>query len=138
MNQIITKSIQVTGLDHDARQEVDLDFLGSGYRRKVYVSTDPGLHWKSPPQRTRTSLTLIPIPLGGRAYGRLIYRDSDGHKQTVEMQLGHYYYLTPSVPFQIETQGVGALEVYAPKGSKGKWFDQEPLAGDYFDCDSEG
>jgi hypothetical protein len=132
MGQVSVRSIKLVSREVESRQELDLDFLGTGFRRKIYVATEPGHRWIAPPRRSRTSLTLIPIPVGDGGFGRLLYRDLDGVDREVVMEVGHYYYIPPEVPFQIETAGAGVLEVFAPKTSSGRWFDQDPLPEDFF------
>lgn len=137
MPRVVERSIKTTESDPETRQEVDLDFLGSGYLRKVFISNEPGFHWQAPPQRPRTSVTLVPIPVGDGGFGRLIYEDLDGQVRIVELRAGRYYYIPPYVPYQIEARGSGVLEVYSRRGAKGPWFDQEALPNDYFQHRSE-
>lgn len=132
MGQVSVRRIKLVSRELDSRQELDLDFLGTGFRRKIYVASEPGHRWTAAPRRAKTSLTLIPIPVGDGGFGRLLYRGLDGTDHEVEMELGHYYYIPPEVAFQIETAGAGVLEVFAPKTSSGRWFDQEPLPDDFF------
>lgn len=129
---ISVRSIKVLDDDVRTRQEIDLDFLRTGYRRKVYVASERNLGCGRPPHRCNTSLTLVPIPVGEGPLGRLTYLDAEGRVQRADLEGGRYYYVPPRVPYGIEVTGTGVLEMYAPITSPVLWFDEEALPADFF------
>ncbi|HEU0077131.1 MAG TPA: hypothetical protein VFQ76_05735 [Longimicrobiaceae bacterium] len=129
---ITTRSIKVLDDDVKTRQELDLDFLNTGYRRKVYVASERDLGCRLSPQRPGTSVLLVPIPVGEGVLGCLTYLDAGGRVQRIPLRSGRYYYIPPGVPYEIAVSGIGVLEVYAPITSPVLWFDAEPLPDDYF------
>lgn len=129
---ITTRSIKVLDDDVKTRQELDLDFLHAGYRRKVYVASERDLGCRIPPRRSATSVLLVPIPVGEGALGSLTYLADGGHVHRTSLRSGEYYYIPPGVPYEIAVHGIGVLEVYAPITSPVLWFDEEPLSDDYF------
>ena len=124
--------IEVLDRDAASRQELDRNFLRSGYRRRLYVAADPAFTWRSRPQRSADPLTLVPIPLDEAADHRLRYLDRDGTVRCVAMTGGRYYYVPPGVPYQVESHGAGVLEVFSPVPASGRLFDEELLPEDFF------
>ncbi|HEX9940970.1 MAG TPA: hypothetical protein VGG03_03050 [Thermoanaerobaculia bacterium] len=119
--------------DVQTRQEFDLDFLRSGYRRMVYVSTDPEYRGELSPRRPRSPLTILPIPTDPAASIRLTYMDLKGRIETIEMKPAHSYYIPPNISYRIETRGRLVLELFGPADSWTQCFDEEVLAKDFFD-----
>jgi hypothetical protein len=119
--------------DGQTRQELDLDFLRSGYRRMVYVSMDPDFRGELPPRRPRIPLIVLPIPTDPDATIRLTYMDLQGRIETLEMKPAHSYYIPPNVSYRIETRGRLVLELFGPAESLTQCFDEEALATDFFD-----
>lgn len=121
-------------LDHDAdsRLELDRNFLHTGYRRRLFVATDPDFAWRGRPMRSKQPLTLVPIPVGSDASCSIRYLDHDGTVRTVPLAAGRYYYVPAGVPYQLEARGAGALEVFVPVPADGRLFDEEPLPDDFF------
>ena len=135
---IHVRSIETLGGDGDSRQELDRDFLHTGYRRRLMVSTEPGFAWRGRPTRSRQPLTLVPIPLGGGAACTLRWLDHDGAVRTVPLAAGRYYHVPAETPYQIEARGAGALEVFNPAPADGRLFDEETLPDDFFAARGEG
>lgn len=129
---IHTRSIETVKLDAGTRQELDRNFLHTGYRRRLMVATDPDFAWRGRPTRSKLPLTLVPIPLGAGAACSIRFLDHDGTVRTVPMAAGRYYHLPADVPYQIEACGAGALEVFVPAPADGRLFDEEPLPDDFF------
>lgn len=129
---IQVRSIETTDLDPGSRQELDRNFLHTGYRRRLMVATDPDFAWRGRPIRSKQPLTLVPIPLGNGASCSIRFLDHDGTVQTLPLVAGRYYYVPADVPYQIEARGAGALEVFVPAPADGRLFDEEPLPDDFF------
>lgn len=125
-------SIEILDNDAQSRQELDRNFLHSGYQRRVYIAQDPDFKWKRRPRRSRTPLTLVPIPVDPGACGKLTYLDLERRLHRLDMEPGHYYFVPPDVAYEIETEGRGVFEIYAPANSP-RPFDEEILPRDYFD-----
>jgi hypothetical protein len=135
---IQVRTIETLDQDGDSRQELDRNFLHTGYRRRLMVATDPDFAWRGRPTRSRLPLTLVPIPLGEGAACSLRYLDHDGTVRTVPLAAGRYYYVPADVPYQLEARGAGALEVFAPAPADGRLFDEESLPDDFFAAYAEG
>jgi hypothetical protein len=131
MDLVQVRSIEVFGQRGQRRQEVDRQFLRSGYRRKVYVCGDPEAKWLRTPRRSRSPLTLVPIPVDEGAVVTLSYLDLEGKACRLSLEGGRYYYLPPNVPYQLEAQGRGVLEIYTPAAKP--WETEERLPEDFFD-----
>ena len=129
---IQVRSIETVDLDPGSRQELDRNFLHTGYRRRLMVSTDPDFAWRGRPMRSNQPMTLVPIPLGQDASCRVRYLDHDGALRILPLAAGRYYFLPAGVPYQIEARGAGALEVFVPAPADGRLFDEEPLPEDFF------
>jgi len=129
---IQVRPIETLDLAPDSRQELDRNFLHTGYRRRLYVASRPDFAWKSRPVRSRTPLTLVPIPLGGDGECRLTFLDGERGAVTVEMAAGRYYYIPPDVPYRVESRGLGAIEVFTPIPKNGVLFDEKVLPDDFF------
>jgi hypothetical protein len=119
--------------DVQTRQELDPDFLRSGYRRMVYVSTDPEYQGELAPRRPRSPLTILPIPTDSEASIRLTYMDLQGRIETLEMKPAHSYYISPNVIYRIQTRGRLVLELFGPADSRTQCFNEELLPADFFD-----
>lgn len=130
---ISVRPLRLLDDDGQTRQELDLDFLRSGYRRMVYVSTDPEFQGELPPRRPRRPLTILPIPTDPEASIRLTYMDLKGRIETIEMKPAHSYYIPPNVSYSIKTRGRLVLELFGPADSVTQLFDEEALAADFFD-----
>jgi hypothetical protein len=133
MEMIIVRPFKVLGDDGRTRQEVDPDFLGSGYRRIVYVSTDPTFQGGIPPRRLRSPITLVPIPTDPAASIVLTCKDPAGEVATLELEPARSYYLAPALAYRIAVRGRVALELFTPASSPSQYIDQEALAPDFFD-----
>lgn len=125
-------SIEILDNDAQSRQELDRNFLHSGYQRRVYIANDPGFSWRRRPRKSHIPLTLVPIPVDPGACGRLTFLDLERRLRSVDMEAGHYYFIPPEVPYEIETSGRGVFEIYAPVTAP-KLFDEEMLPRDFFD-----
>jgi hypothetical protein len=125
------REIEVVDVDEQSRQELDPDFLRSGYQRKVYVSSTDSFRWRRPPHRTRVSQLLVPIPLARPGQLCLTY-EAGPSLQTVHLEAGRYYYLPPGVAFEIESEGAGVLEVFSRVYPGGPPHSEERLPDDYF------
>jgi hypothetical protein len=130
---ISVRPLRLLDNDGQTRQELDLDFLRSGYRRMVYVSTDPEFRGELSPRRSRIPLTILPIPTDPDASIRLTYMDLKGRIETLEMKPAHSYYISPNVSYRIETHGRLVLELFGPADSVTQCFDEEELEADFFD-----
>lgn len=121
-------------LDHDAgsRQELDRNFLHTGYRRRLMVADRADFAWTGRPTRSNLPMTLVPIPIGSASSCSIRYLDHDGTLRTVQMEGGRYYYVPAGVPYQLEARGMGALEMFVPAPADGRLFDEEPLPDDFF------
>jgi hypothetical protein len=129
---IHVRTIETIDLDPGSRQELDRNFMHTGYRRRLMVATDPSFAWKGRPMRSGQPMLLVPIPLGTVGSCTLRYLDHDGTVRTVSMAAGRYYNLPAGVPYQIEANGAGALEMFVPAPADGRLFDEEPLPEDFF------
>jgi hypothetical protein len=129
---VSVRPLRLLDNDGQTRQELDLDFLHSGYRRMVYVSTDPEFRGELSPRRPQSPLTILPIPTDPEASIRLTYMDLEGRIETLEMKPAHSYYIPPNVSYRIETRGRLVLELFGPAGSLTQCFDEEELAADFF------
>ena len=130
---ISVRPLQLLEDDGQTRQELDLDFLRSGYRRMVYVSADHEYRGLLSPRRPRDPLLIVPIPTDADASIRLTYMDLDGGIETIEMESAHSYYISPNVSYRIETRGRLVLELFGRADSLTQCFDEEELAADFFD-----
>jgi hypothetical protein len=132
MEMIAVRPFTILDDDVRTRQEVDPNFLGSGFRRIVYVSTDPGFRGEIPPRRLRSPLTVVPIPTDPAASIVLTCMDPAGEVATVELRHGHSYYLSPALAYRIAVRGRVVLELFTPASSASQYVDEEALAPDFF------
>ena len=133
MSSIHTKSVRILDETPRTRQELDLDFLGSGYRRKVYVASDPDFHWQGPPRQARTPLTFVCIPISDGTSCRLVYGDPAGEARVLDLEKARYYSIPANVPHQVRGCGVGVLEIYAPADVSTPPFGEDLLPDDFFE-----
>jgi hypothetical protein len=132
MEMIAVRSFKVLDDDVRTRQEVDLNFLGSGFRRIVYVSTDPEFKGEIPPRRLRSPLTVVPIPTDPAASIVLTCMDPAGAVATVALLAAHSYYLSPALAYRIAVSGRVVLELFTPAAAASQYVDEEALAPDFF------
>lgn len=129
---IHTRKIETMDLDVRSRQELDRNFMNTGYRRRLLVASDPGFSWRGRPTRSADPLTVVPIPVVADAGCRVRYLDADGSVKVVELAAGHSYYIPPEVPHQFEARGLGAIEIFSPIPADGRLFREEVLPEDFF------
>ena len=128
------RCIEILDDDAESRQELDRNFLRTGYRRRLYAATSDAFVWRGRPTRARTPLTLIPIALRRNAVIAIRYVDAEGRVQCAELQPGRYYYVPPGLAYRLEASGTGALEVFSPVLPDGRLFDEECLPDDFFEA----
>lgn len=126
------RKVETMDADTRSRQELDRNFMNTGYRRRLLVSSDPGFSWRGRPTRSFDPLTVVPIPVVADAGCRLRYLGADGSPRVVELEAGHSYYIPPEVPHQFEARGLGAIEIYSPIPADGRLFKEEVLPEDFF------
>ena len=132
METIAIRSLKVLDDDVRTRQEVDLNFLGSGFRRIVYVSTDAEFKGEITPRRLRSPLTVVPIPTDPAASIVLTCMDPAGEVAAIELLSAHSYYLSPAVAYRIAVRGRVVLELFTPASAASQYVDEEALAPDFF------
>ena len=125
--------IEVLDSDTRSRREFDPNFLSTGYRRRVWISSDPEMTWKRPPCRTLCPLTLVPILVGEETRVQLRVLNGEGSIESIETEPGRYYSIPANSVYQIETRGVGVLEIYTPVSSDSRCLDEQMLPADYFE-----
>lgn len=126
------RSIRVLNADAESRQELDENFLRSGFQRWVYASSAPRLRWKSRPRRSRRSLLLAPVIVDPATELRLVCLDRHGRVHTMRLRMGQYYYLPPHIPYEIEASGPGALEIFI-RASRLLLRDEDVLPVNFFE-----
>ncbi len=95
------------------RTEIDYNFLGTNYARKVYV-VKKGYNIMLPkyPHEHKIGHTLILI----EGSARLAYKESTGKIKIIKMEIGKQYFVPPDTPHHLEIRG-GIVESYYPTHS---------------------
>lgn len=135
---IHVRKLDAVNTDKDSRQEMDRDFLRTGYRRRLFVASDPSFFWRGRPTRSKSPLLVYPIPVAPGSSSLLRYLDAGGQVKELPLEAGRSYYIPPEVPYQFEARGLGAMEILSPIPANGQLLDEETLPDEFFtDLDSQ-